>query len=33
MLKTDEPNIKDILKYNCILEIEESVISDGKIIV
>ena len=32
MLTTDQPTIKDILKYDCSVEEEESVISDGKII-
>lgn len=33
MLKNDQPNIKDIIKYNCNIENEESVTSDGKIII
>lgn len=33
MLGTDAPNIKDIVKYECNMENEDSVISEGKIIV
>lgn len=32
MLTTDQPTIKDILKYDCSVEEDESLISDGKII-
>lgn len=33
MLGTNQPTIKDILKYDCTIEKEESVISDGKILI
>lgn len=33
MLQTNQPTIKDILKYDCTIEKEENVISDGKILI